>query len=96
MMDSILNEIKQLYNRKNADYGDSFDKTLDEFGLVASATRISDKFNRFKSLMRCGSSARVEDEKIEDTLIDLASYAIMTIKWIRQNGIFSNDTKGTI
>ena len=95
-MESILNEIRQLYNRKNADYGESFDKTLDEFGLVASATRMSDKFNRFKSLIRCGSSARVEDEKIEDTLIDLASYAIMTIKWMRQNGVFGNDTRGTI
>lgn len=95
-MESILNEIKQLHNRKNADYGDSFDKTLDEFGLIASATRMSDKFNRFKSLIRCGSSARVEDEKIEDTLIDLASYAIMTIKWMRQNGVFGNDTRGTI
>lgn len=86
-MESILNEIKQLYNRKNTDYGNSFDKTLDEFGLVASATRMSDKFNRFKSLMRNGSTSRVEDEKIEDTLLDLASYAIMTIKWMRQNGI---------
>ena len=84
-MESILNEIKQLYNRKNADYGDSFDKTLNEFGLVASATRMSDKFNRFKSLIK--NPAQVQDEKIEDTLIDLASYAIMTIKWIRQNGI---------
>jgi hypothetical protein len=95
-MESILNEIKQLYNRKNTDYGNSFDKTLDEFGLVASATRMSDKFNRFKSLMRCGSTAQVEDEKIEDTLLDLASYAIMTIKWMRQNGVFGNDTRGTI
>lgn len=86
-METILNEIKQLYNRKNADYGNSFDKTLDEFGLIASATRMSDKFNRFKSLIRCGSTARVEDEKIEDTLIDLASYAMMTIKWMRQNGV---------
>ena len=84
-MESILNEIKQLYNRKNADYGDSFDKTLDEFGLVASATRMSDKFNRFKSLIQ--NPAQVPEEKIEDTLIDLASYAMMTIKWIRQNGI---------
>lgn len=84
-MDAILNEIRQLHNRKNADYGDSFDKTLDEFGLVASATRMSDKFNRFKSLIK--NPAQVHDEKIEDTLIDLASYAIMTIKWMRQNGI---------
>lgn len=93
-MDAILNEIKQLYNRKNADYGSSFDKTLDEFGLVASATRMSDKFNRFKSLIK--NPAQVQDEKIEDTLIDLASYTIMTIKWIRQNGVFGNDAKGTI
>ena len=84
-MDAILNEIRQLHNRKNADYGDSFDKTLDEFGLVASATRLSDKFNRFKSLIQ--NPAQVPDEKIEDTLIDLASYAMMTIKWMRQNGI---------
>jgi hypothetical protein len=93
-MESILNEIRQLYNRKNADYGDSFDKTLNEFGLVASATRMSDKFNRFKSLIQ--NPAQVPDEKIEDTLIDLASYAIMTIKWMRQNGVFGNDTRGTI
>lgn len=86
-MDTILNEIRQLHNRKNADYGDSFDKTLDEFGLVASATRMSDKFNRFKSLIKNQNPAQVQDEKIEDTLIDLASYAIMTIKWMRQNGI---------
>lgn len=93
-MDAILNEIKQLYNRKNADYGDSFDKTLDEFGLIASATRMNDKFNRFKSLIK--NPAQVSDEKIEDTLIDLASYAMMTIKWMRQNGVFGNDTRGTI
>ena len=86
-MESILNEIKQLYNRKNADYGDSFDKTLNEFGLVASATRMSDKFNRFKSLIKNQNPVQVQDEKIEDTLIDLASYAIMTIKLMRQNGI---------
>jgi len=84
-MESILNEIRQLHNRKNADYGNSFDKTLDEFGLVASATRMSDKFNRFKSLIK--NPTQVSDEKLEDTLIDLASYAIMTIKWMRQNGI---------
>ena len=93
-MEAILNEIRQLYNRKNADYGNSFDKTLDEFGLVASATRMSDKFNRFKSLIK--NPAQVSDEKIEDTLIDLASYAMMTIKWMRQNGVFGNDTRGTI
>lgn len=85
--EQLANQLIDTQKRKNADYGSSFDQTLDEFGLVASATRMSDKFNRFKSLMRCGSSACVEDEKIEDTLMDLAAYAIMTVEWIKKNQV---------
>ena len=85
--EQLANQLINTQKLKNADYGNSFDQTLDEFGLVASATRMSDKFNRFKSLMRCGSSARVEDEKIEDTLMDLAAYAIMTVEWIKKQQV---------
>lgn len=85
--EQLANQLIDTQKRKNADYGNSFDQTLNEFGLVASATRMSDKFNRFKSLMRCGSSARVEDEKIEDTLMDLAAYAIMTVEWIKKQQV---------
>jgi hypothetical protein len=85
--EQLANQLVDTQKRKNADYGSSFDQTLNEFGLVASATRMSDKFNRFKSLMRCGSTARVEDEKIEDTLMDLAAYAIMTVEWIKKNQV---------
>jgi hypothetical protein len=85
--EQLANQLIDTQKRKNADYGSSFDQTLNEFGLVASATRMSDKFNRFKSLMRCGSTARVEDEKIEDTLMDLAAYAIMTVEWIKKNQV---------
>jgi hypothetical protein len=85
--EQLANQLIDTQKRKNSDYGSSFDQTLNEFGLVASATRMSDKFNRFKSLMRCGSSARVEDEKIEDTLMDLAAYAIMTVEWIKKNQV---------
>lgn len=85
--EQLANKLIETQKRKNADYGSSFGQTLDEFGLVASATRMSDKFNRFKSLMRCGSTARVEDEKIEDTLMDLAAYAIMTVEWIKKQQV---------
>lgn len=85
--EQLTNQLIDTQRRKNSDYGNSFEQTLNEFGLVASATRMSDKFNRFKSLMRCGSSARVEDEKIEDTLMDLAAYAIMTVEWIKKNSV---------
>lgn len=78
--DVVIKSMSDLYHRKNHDYGNSFDQTLDEFGLAAAAVRMSDKFNRFKTLSR--STAEVNDEKITDTLIDLANYAIMTVAWL--------------
>jgi hypothetical protein len=77
----IVDDMSELYARKNHDYGDSFTQTVDEFGLVAPAIRLSDKLNRFKSLIK--SPSQVTDEKLEDTLIDMASYAIMTVIWLK-------------
>ena len=77
----IVDGMSELYTRKNHDYGDSFTQTVDEFGLVAPAIRLSDKLNRFKSLIK--SPSQVTDEKLEDTLIDMASYAIMTVIWLK-------------
>jgi hypothetical protein len=39
--------------------------------------RLSDKFNRFKTLSK--TNQLVNDESIKDTLLDLANYAIMTV-----------------
>lgn len=80
--DDVLSVLKGIYDRKNADYGNSFDKSLDEFGLVASVVRMSDKMERIKSLTN--KEAEVKDESIEDTLIDLANYAIMTVLWMKK------------
>lgn len=74
----ICNEINKLYERKNHDYGDSFHTSFVEEGLAMARIRLGDKFNRFKTLSRCGEQ-RVNDESIRDTLIDLANYAIMTV-----------------
>ena len=74
----VLQELSDLYHRKNHDYGDSFRKSLDEFGLVAAVVRMSDKMERVKALSK-GDKAKVTDEKIRDTLVDLANYAIMTV-----------------
>ncbi|MGM8137644.1 DUF1599 domain-containing protein [Enterococcus italicus] len=67
------------YKAKNADYGNSFDKSLDEFGIVASLVRMTDKLNRAKQLSH--KEARV-DESMRDTLMDLANYAVMTVLWM--------------
>ncbi|MCM1166411.1 MAG: DUF1599 domain-containing protein [Ruminococcus sp.] len=65
------------YERKNADYGDSFGESIAEFGIVAGVVRISDKFNRLKNLIKDPAQIRVHDESIADTLLDLANYAVM-------------------
>lgn len=73
----ILREMLKTYRDKNADYGDSFAKSYDEFGMTAPIIRMSDKLERLKSLSQ--AEAKVKDESIRDTLIDLANYAIMTV-----------------
>jgi len=82
--DQVLNKMSDIYHRKNHDYGDSFTKSCNEFGLTSPIIRISDKLERLKTLAKQGSSARVKDEKIEDTLIDLANYAVMTLAWLKR------------
>lgn len=71
-----------IYKRKNHDYGDSFGETFRKLGLISAITRITDKYNRLVSLATKGEQ-QVNDEKLEDTLIDLANYAVMTIMEIR-------------
>ena len=78
----ILEEMKDLYTRKNRDYGDSSTKSFKAFGLTSPIIRLSDKLERLKSL-NDGKMALVEDESIEDTLIDLANYAVMTLVEVR-------------
>ena len=73
----ILNKMYVTFVEKNHDYGNSFSDLFDEFGLNSSAIRLTDKLNRFKTLI--DKEGLVKDESIEDTLLDLANYAIMTI-----------------
>lgn len=73
----IYLNLHQTYVAKNTDYGDSFAKTRSEFP-EAILIRLSDKFERIKSLYR-KSDRQVKDESIEDTLLDLANYAIMEV-----------------
>ena len=74
----ICEKLNKLYEAKNADYGDSFGKSYREYGLAMSCIRLEDKLNRLKSL-NFSRSIKVKDESIEDTLMDLANYAIMTL-----------------
>ena len=76
----ITSNMAKTYAAKNHDYGNSFDKSLDKFGIVASIVRMGDKMNRIESLTN--KEAKVNDESVKDTLLDLANYAIMTVMWL--------------
>lgn len=75
---AICQELNQVYKAKNHDYGDSFGDTYKKLGIISAVTRLSDKMNRLMSLA-VKHDAQVKDEKIEDTLLDMANYAIMTL-----------------
>ena len=75
---NICDSLNDLYKKKNQDYGDSFGKSYKEYGLTMSCIRLEDKLNRLKSLNKNGN-AQVKDESIQDTLMDLANYTIMTL-----------------
>lgn len=75
---AILDEMQELYARKNADYGDSFAQLRKRYPNFV-CMRIFDKLNRLDTLMQPGYEAKVVDEKLEDTLMDIANYAVMEI-----------------
>ncbi len=82
-MEDICRQLIDTYNRKNADYDDAFKKSMDEFGLVSAAIRLSDKLNRFKSLI--DKDPKVKGESILDTLLDGAAYNLMTYLYLVNN-----------
>ena len=73
-LEKIQNEAKELFSRKNADYGDAFMT----YGIVGILVRLGDKIRRLQTITAKGINL-VEDEKLRDTLIDLHNYAAMAI-----------------
>lgn len=77
------NLIHSIYCMKNADYGNSFEDSLDEFGLLPAVILINNKINRLKQLTK--QEAKV-NESIVDTFTDIANYAIITLCWLQKEG----------
>lgn len=74
----ILNNLEETYKNKNNDYGNSVADTYEKFGDLSFLVRITDKYNRLLTL--CNPNApeqKVKDEKIDDTILDLANYCLL-------------------
>ena len=73
-LQKVHSEALELFNKKNADYGDAFAK----YGTTGVIMRMGDKLERFVSITKTGINL-VETEGLRDTLIDLHNYAAMAI-----------------
>lgn len=85
----ITTEMLNIFIKKNTDYGSSVSDTYRDFGLVSFLVRIQDKLNRLKTLSK--QESLVKDEKVEDTLIDLANYSILALIELKLEEVDKND-----
>ena len=74
----ILFEMRETYEKKNADYGNSFAETIEEFGYIPAVARINDKVKRMKNIVK-GQKMNIESESLRDALLDTANYCVLTI-----------------
>jgi hypothetical protein len=87
---AVLDEIEQLHLRKTLDYGcdeDALSNIRSSSDVInvspwaGCILRISDKMHRLRSYFRRG---RVEFDGIEDTLLDIAAYAVIALVLYRE------------
>ena len=69
---------------KNKAYGDSFTKSVDTYGLSVIGVRLSDKYNRIEHLINENMFTE-NDESLEDTLLDMAGYSILALKYLKEH-----------
>lgn len=80
---NTLNQLSKTFKIKNERYGNSFTDTIDDYGLVASMVRLTDKFKRMTTLFK-NKELDSDDEPMLDTMLDMANYLIMTVAYMKE------------
>ena len=78
-LEEIQKNAKELFMKKNADYGDAFAT----FGIIGILMRIQDKINRSITINK-NKITLVEDESMKDTLLDLHNYSAMGLMLLNE------------
>ena len=80
------NKMLNLMAKKNADYGNAFNKGCDKLGYRYGLARMYDKANRLIHLIeddfQGSNKPNVEDESMFDTIQDLGNYCNMLLAWL--------------
>ena len=80
------NKMLNLMAKKNADYGNAFNKGCDKLGYRYGLARMYDKANRLVKLIEDDfngyNNPNVEDETMFDTIQDLGNYCNMLLAWL--------------
>lgn len=77
----IATQLTMTLERKNKDYGNSFSVLYEKIGMPYAYGHMAEKLERVWSLMH--SQANV-NESIEDSLLDLAGYSLLTLAHLKR------------
>lgn len=75
---SLTDKMNDVFKKKRNDYGPTTSETYDRFGPVSMLIRMYDKLGRLDNLLVKNKDNEV-NESIDDTLLDLANYALITL-----------------
>lgn len=91
---SLVGDMVCTYVKKNKDYGDSFSEMTKRWGWNYPLIHLEEKLARVKSiLIDQQGKPSVTGEGAEDSLLDLANYAIMTLLEIKEESEQSSGKK---
>jgi hypothetical protein len=81
----ILERMDDTHRKKNSDYGDAAYKGYKKFGDYYFMVQLHNKYQRLESLTIGNKTQQVNDESIDDTLLDMANYAVMYLESRHRN-----------
>lgn len=89
--ETLSGVIGQTLLEKNHAYNNSYDDTVDTYGLITIGIRLEDKYNRIKNLLLRNELGE-NDEKLIDSLLDNAGYSLLAINYlVKRNKVSQND-----
>ena len=82
-MAHLMKHLFKIFKKKQSSYGP---KNISTFGEKGVVVRMNDKLQRLIQIVWHENEDKIEDEKIEDTYLDLADYALIAI--LVRNGLW--------